>query len=70
MQRTSHTAASIATVQTIIDNNPVRLEQNQQLNVKFFLLPRDIKEGDLVVSVLTEGGVVYSKTISGTSIRG
>lgn len=66
----SHTAASIATVQTITDNNPVRLEQNQQLNVKFFLLPRDIKEGDLVVSVLTEGGVVYSKTISGTSTSG
>lgn len=63
----SHTAASIATVQTIVDNNPVRLEQDQQLNVKFFLLPRDISNGDLVVSVLTEGGVVYSKTISGTS---
>lgn len=66
----SHTAASIATVQTIIDNNPVRLEQGQQLNVKFFLLPRDISEGDLVVSVLTEGGVVYSKTISKTSTSG
>lgn len=63
----SNTATSIATVQTITDNNPVRLEQGQQLNVKFFLLPRDISEGDLVVSVLTEGGVVYSKTISGTS---
>lgn len=63
----SQTAASIATVQTIIDNNPVRLEQDQQLNVKFFLLPRDISNGDLVVSVLTEGGVVYSKTISGSS---
>lgn len=62
----SHTAASIATVQTITDNNPVRLEQGQQLNVKFFLLPREISDGDLVVSVLTEGGVVYSKTISGT----
>lgn len=66
----SHTAASIATVQTIVDNNPVRLEQGQQLNVKFFLLPRDISEGDLVVSVLTEGGVVYSKTISKTSTSG
>lgn len=66
----SHTAASIATVQTIIDNNPVKLEQDQQLNVKFFLLPRDISNGDLVVSVLTEGGVVYSKTISGTSTSG
>ena len=66
----SHTAASIATVKTIVDNNPVRLEQDQQLNVKFFLLPRDISEGDLVVSVLTEGGVVYSKTISKTSTSG
>ena len=62
----SQTAASIATVQTIIDNNPVSLKKNEQLNVKFFLLPRDISKGDLVVSVLTEGGVVYSKTISGT----
>lgn len=63
----SGTAASIATVQTIIDNNPVSLKKNEQLNVKFFLLPREISDGDLVVSVLTEGGVVYSKTISGTS---
>lgn len=63
----SQDAASIATVQTVIDNNPVELKQGQQLNVKFFLLPRDISEGDLVVSVLTEGGVVYSKTISRTS---
>ena len=62
----SETAASIATVQTIIDNNPVSLKKNEQLNVKFFLLPREISDGDLVVSVLTEGGVVYSKTISGT----
>lgn len=66
----SHTAASIATVQTIIDNNPVSLKKNEQLNVKFFLLPREISNGDLVVSVLTEGGVVYSKTISGTSTSG
>lgn len=63
----SQTAASIATVQTRIDNNPVSLKKNEQLNVKFFLLPRDISNGDLVVSVLTEGGVVYSKTISGSS---
>ena len=62
----SQTAASIATVQTLYNNNPVRLGKNQQLNVKFFLLPREISDGDLVVSVLTEGGVVYSKTISGT----
>lgn len=62
----SGTAASIATVQTIIDNNPVSLKKNEQLNVKFFLLPREISDGDLVVSVLTEGGVVYNKTISGT----
>lgn len=62
----SQSAASIATVQTLDNKNPVRLEQNEQLNVKFFLLPREISDGDLVVSVLTEGGVVYSKTISGT----
>ena len=62
----SQTAASIATVQTIIDNNPVSLKKNEQLNVKFFLLPRDISEGDLVVSVFTEGGVVYNKTITRT----
>lgn len=62
----SSTATSIATVQTIIDNSPVKLGKNQQLNVKFFLLPRDISEGDLVVSVFTEGGVVYNKTITGT----
>ena len=62
----SQTAASIATVQTLYNNNPVRLGKKQQLNVKFFLLPREISNGDLVVSVLTEGGVVYSKTISGT----
>lgn len=70
----SQTAASIATVQTIIDKNPVSLKKNEQLNVKFFLLPREISNGDLVVSVLTEGGVVYSKTISktisGTSTSG
>lgn len=66
----SHTAASIATVQTVIGNSPVTLNQGEQLNVKFFLLPRDISEGDLVVSVLTEGGVVYSKTISRTSPSG
>lgn len=63
----SHTAASIATVQTITDNNPVRLEQGQQLNVKFFLLPREVPNGDLVVSVFTEGGVVYNKTVSRTN---
>lgn len=63
----SQDAASIATVQTVIDNNPMELKQGQQLNVKFFLLPRNISNGDLVVSVLTEGGVVYSKTISGSS---
>lgn len=63
----SETAASIATVQTIIDNNPVPLKKNEQLNVKFFLLPREVPNGDLVVSVFTEGGVVYNKTVSRTN---
>lgn len=62
----SQTATSIATVQTVINGNPVKLDKGKQLNVKFFLLPREISDGDLVVSVLTEGGYVYSKTISGT----
>lgn len=65
----SQTATSIATVQTVINGNPVTLKQGHQLNVKFFLLPRDEKyyiKDDLVVSVFTEGGVVYNKTISGT----
>lgn len=63
----SQDAASIATVQTVIDNNPVELKQGQQLNVKFFLLPREVPNGDLVVSVFTEGGVVYNKTVSRTN---
>lgn len=65
----SSTATSIATVQTIVDNSPVTLKQGEQLNVKFFLLPRGLDyyiKDDLVVSVFTEGGVVYNKTISGT----
>lgn len=66
----SQTATSIATVQTVINGNPVKLDKGKQLNVKFFLLPREISDGDLVVSVLTEGGYVYSKTISGTGTSG
>lgn len=65
----SNTATSIATVQTVINGNPVKLEKGHQLNVKFFLLPRGLDyyiKDDLVVSVFTEGGVVYNKTISGT----
>ena len=65
----SSTATSIATVQTIVGNSPVTLKQGEQLNVKFFLLPRGADyytANDLVVSVFTEGGVVYNKTIDGT----
>lgn len=64
----SQTATSIATVQTIDPNtnNPVVIETGDQLNVKFFLLPREVPNGDLVVSVFTEGGVVYNKTVSRT----
>lgn len=68
----SATATSIATVQTIdkTNNSPVELKKGEQLNVKFFLLPRNISEGDLVVSVLTEGGIVYNKTVTGIGIQG
>jgi hypothetical protein len=64
----SQTATSIATVQTIDPNttNPVEIKTGEQLNVKFFLLPREVPNGDLVVSVFTEGGVVYNKTVSRT----
>lgn len=64
----SGTASSIATVQTLVNNSPVSLKSGEQLNVKFFLLPRDADyyaKDDLMVSVFTEGGVVYNKTISG-----
>lgn len=60
------TAASIATVQTLDKStkSPMELKKGEQLNVKFFLLPRtDIQDEDLVVSVLTEGGIVYNKTL-------
>lgn len=65
----SQTATSIATVQTIDPNttNPVEIKTGEQLNVKFFLLPREVPNGDLVVSVFTEGGVVYNKTVSRTN---
>lgn len=64
----SQTANSIATVQTInpTTNEPVEIKTGEQLNVKFFLLPREVPNGDLVVSVFTEGGVVYNKTVSRT----
>lgn len=64
----SDTAGSVATVQTLVNNSPVSLKSGEQLNVKFFLLPRDANyyaKDDLMVSVFTEGGVVYNKTISG-----
>lgn len=68
----SQTATSIATVQTVDNttNNPVEVKSGEQLNVKFFLLPREISDGDLIVSVFTEGGVVYSKTVTGTGTAG
>lgn len=64
----SQTATSIATVQTLdpTTKNPVEIKTGEQLNVKFFLLPREVPNGDLVVSVFTEGGAVYNKTVSRT----
>ncbi len=68
----SQTATSIATVETINKNtnSPVEIKSGEQLNVKFFLLPRDIAEGDLVVSVFAEGGYVYNKTVTGVGSHG
>lgn len=45
--------------------NPVELAPGEKLNVKFFLLPRDIKAEDLSVSVLLEGNYVLTQTLGG-----
>lgn len=43
---------------------PVTLSHGQKLNVKFFLLPRDIKADELSVSVFMEGGYVLTQNLS------
>ncbi len=47
--------------------NPVELKPGEKLNVKFFLLPRNIKAEDLSVSVLLEGNYVLTQTLGGNT---
>lgn len=43
---------------------PLRLESGSNLNVKFFLLPRDINANELSIEVLCEGGYVLKKSLN------
>lgn len=49
---------------------PVYLNPGEQLNLKFFLLPRDYEAGSLKISVLTDGGQVLTKTLTPTDAEG
>lgn len=53
----------LATVDCMYNQEALELKTGQILNVKFFLLPRDIKAGDLTVSILLEGGRVIEKKL-------
>ncbi len=60
--------ATVSCVQgTGSESRPVTLNAGEKLNVKFFLLPRDIRGEDLSVSVLMEGGYVLTQTLSGNA---
>lgn len=55
----------LATVECADGENgePIKLEAGQKLNVKFFLLPRDIPAKELSISVLLRGGNVVTKNL-------
>lgn len=53
----------IATVDCMVNGNPVEISGEQKLNVKFFLLPRNISADELSVSVLLQGGIVLTKSL-------
>ena len=53
----------IATVDCMVNGNPVEIFGEQKLNVKFFLLPRNISADELSVSVLLQGGIVLTKSL-------
>ena len=53
----------IATVDCMVNGNPVEIYGEQKLNVKFFLLPRNISADELSVSVLLQGGIVLTKSL-------
>lgn len=58
----------IATVSCIqgegSSSKPITLNPGEKLNLKFFLLPQDIKASELSVSVLMEGGYVLTQNLS------
>ncbi len=64
----TNTTATIVCSQQKEDGTiePVYLNPGEQLNLKFFLLPRDYEAGTLKVSVLTDGGQVLTKTLTPT----
>lgn len=59
----------IATVSCVqgegTSSTPTQLAAGEKLNVKFFLLPRDIDADELSISVLMEGGYVLTQSLSG-----
>ena len=59
---------NIATVDCMYDVDgtatPIELGTGEKLNVKFFLLPRDIDAKDLSVSVVMEGGHVLTQSLA------
>lgn len=55
---------NLASVDCMYNGEPLELSTGQRLNVKFFLLPQDIKAGELTIAVLLEGGQVVEKKLS------
>lgn len=59
--------ATVSCTQTVNgEESPISLGPKEKLNVKFFLLPRDISASKLTVSVFMEGGYVLTQSLSGT----
>lgn len=57
----------IATVDCMSNGVPTSLKGGQKLNLKFFLLPRDINSSELSISVFLEGGRVLTKSLGGNA---
>lgn len=54
---------TIATVDCMYNAKSITLAPGEKLNVKFFLLPRDINAGELSVSVLLDNGKVLTQDL-------
>lgn len=55
---------NMATVDCMYNQECVSLTKGQKLNVKFFLLPRDITAKDLTIYVMLKNGTVLTKKLS------